>query len=71
MVPGLISDQVQDLALPVVGLYEVPVCPILQPKSFRIAALVYWSVCQFCIVWKLAGGHSPIVQVINEDVKQC
>ncbi|KAK4828339.1 hypothetical protein QYF61_026000 [Mycteria americana] len=53
-----IPPQVQDFALPLVELHEVPVSPFLQPV-------------EFCIISKLAEcAPCPIIQAIMKDAEQ-
>ncbi|GAB0175715.1 cAMP-dependent protein kinase inhibitor alpha [Grus japonensis] len=75
LVPGVVPPQVQDFPLPFVELHEVPDSPFLQPvKIPPDGSMILWfiSLCsQFGVICKLAEGTLyPIIQIINEDVKQ-
>lgn len=64
----------QDLALLLVELQEVLVSPFLQTAKVTLdESMTLWSVIssfQFCVFCRFAVGTLPIVQIINEDVKQ-
>ncbi|KAK4826285.1 hypothetical protein QYF61_007132 [Mycteria americana] len=75
LVSGLVPPQVQDFALHPVELYEVPVSPFLQPVQVPLdGSTTLWHIShspQFCVICKRAEGTlCPIIQIINEDVKQ-
>lgn len=58
-----------------VKLQEIPLCPLVQPVEvpLDINITTWCTSCssQFCIICELAeGALCPIVQVINEDVRQ-
>ncbi|KAK4816773.1 hypothetical protein QYF61_022771 [Mycteria americana] len=65
-------DTVQDGALPLVELHEVPVRPFLQPAQVPLdGSMILWCIsyfAQFCVISKLAEGTlCPIIHIINED----
>ena len=64
------SAQAQDFAICFHELYEVPLCPFLQPADILLTDRApIWDIShasQFCIIFKLAeGALCPIIQVIN------
>jgi len=74
-VHGVVPLQLQDPALALVKLYQVPLCPTLQPVqvslngSTAFQRISYSS--QFCVISKLAEGTPcPFIQVIDEHVDQ-
>ncbi|GAB0186707.1 ectonucleotide pyrophosphatase/phosphodiesterase family member 3 [Grus japonensis] len=74
LVPGVVPPQVQDFALPLVGLHEVPVNPFLQPVEVPLdGSMTLWHIShssQFGVISRLAEGTlCPIMQIINEDVE--
>jgi len=46
---GVVPPQVRDFALPIVELYEVPVCTFLQPVEVSLTRLVYQALLQVVI----------------------
>ncbi|KAK4810954.1 hypothetical protein QYF61_013362, partial [Mycteria americana] len=75
LVHGVIPPLVQDLALPLVELHEIPVSPILQLVKVPLdGSMTLWHIScssQFGVISKLAGDTlCPIIQIINEDVEQ-
>ncbi|KAK4810833.1 hypothetical protein QYF61_008805 [Mycteria americana] len=66
--------QVQDFALPLVELHEVPVSPFLQSVQVPLdGSTTLWHIShssQICVISKLAEGTlCLIIQIINEDVE--
>jgi len=75
LVHVIVHPWVQDFALLLVDLHEVPVDPFLQPVEVSLDSIMtLWrisSFSSFCVVCKLAEGtRFPTIQIINEDVKQ-
>ncbi|KAK4832039.1 hypothetical protein QYF61_020554 [Mycteria americana] len=75
LVPGVVPSQVQDFALFLVELHEIPVGPLLQPVEVPLnGSTVIWCIShssQFGVICKLAESTLyPVIQMINEDVKQ-
>lgn len=67
--------RVQDLALLIVELHEVPAVPFLQPTEVPLDGYTtLWHInhsFQFGVAGKLAKGTlCPIIPAANEDVKQ-
>lgn len=56
-----------------VELHEVPVIPFLQPAALN-GSTTLWPIShsfQLCVICKLADGKIfPILQIVNEDLKQ-
>ena len=64
-----------DFALPLVELHEPPVSPFFQPVKVPLdGSTTFWSInhsSQFCVISRLAEGTlCPIIQIINEGIKQ-
>ncbi|KAK4832711.1 hypothetical protein QYF61_025172 [Mycteria americana] len=75
LVHGIVPLQVQDFALPLVEPQEVPVSPFLQAVEIPLdGSPTLWCIrhlSQFCVISRLAESTlSPIIQIINEDIKQ-
>lgn len=71
VVSGAVPPQVQDFALPLAQLHEVQVSPFLQPLDGSTTLWWISHSSQFYVICKLAGGTlCPIIQIVNEDVKQ-
>ncbi|KAK4825789.1 hypothetical protein QYF61_002373 [Mycteria americana] len=67
--------QVQDFALPLVELHEIPVSPCLQPVEVPLGgSTTFWYIShssQVDVTCKLAKGtHCPIIQIVKEDIEQ-
>lgn len=62
LVPGIIPSQVQNLALLVVELREVPLSQLLQPVQVPLdGSTSIWCMShssQFCVAFKTAGGYA-------------
>jgi len=74
-VHGLVLPQVQDFTLPLVKLHEPPVDPFLQPVEVPLnGCMTFWLISHsfpFCVISTIAEGTiSPVLLMINEDVKQ-
>jgi len=58
--PGVVPPQVQDPALALIELHEVPLCPTLQPVQVSLngstACQCIQHTSQFCVISKLAEG---------------
>jgi len=68
-------QKVQDFALLLVELHDVPVSLFLQPvKVSLVWSMTLWCISrsfQSCVISKLVEGTlCPIVQIMNKDVKQ-
>lgn len=75
VVHGVVPPQAQDFTLPLAELHEVRVCPFLQPVVVPLnGGTTVWYISdssQSCNIHKLAESVlSPVIQVINEEVKQ-
>lgn len=75
LVPGVVLPWVQDFALPLIDCHEVPVSPFLQPVKVPLdGSKTLWCIgcsSQFGVISKLAESPlCPIIQMINEDVKE-
>jgi len=71
-VHGVVPPQVQDPALALVELHQVPLFPALQPVWVLLnGSTAFWCIhhsSQFCVISKLAEGTlSPFIQVIDEE----
>lgn len=74
LVHGIIPPRVQDFAFAFVEIREIAVSPLLQPaKIFLNGSTSIWCIScfsQFCVIYKFSEGVlSPVIQVINVDVK--
>jgi len=75
LVHGVIPPQVQDPALALVELHEVPLCPALQPVQVLLnGSTAFWFISHFSMfgaISKLAEGTlCPFIQVADEEVEQ-
>ena len=73
---GIIPPLIQEFTFHLVELLEVPVNPFVQPAEVPLdGSTTLWCIShfsQFCIISELAEGMlCPIIQIVNEDVKQC
>lgn len=61
-------------AFPLVEIHEIPLSPVLQPVEIPLSGSATFTVLAlslFCNVCEVAEGSlCPVVQVINEEVKQ-
>jgi len=74
LVPGADPPQVQDFALPLAELHEVPVSSFLQTAEVPLdGSTTLWSVShfsQFCNISKIAeDAFCSMIATINEDVE--
>jgi len=75
LVHGVVPPQVQDPALMLVELHEVPLHPTLQYVQVSLnGSTTFWCIChssQLGVISKSAEGTlSPFMQVIGEEVEQ-
>ena len=75
LVCEVVLPQVQDFTLPLVEFHEVLVSLFLQPVKVPLDGTTTLRCIshsfQFCVIYKFAEGTlCPIIQNINEDVKQ-
>ncbi|KAK4818982.1 LOW QUALITY PROTEIN: hypothetical protein QYF61_022649 [Mycteria americana] len=75
LVHGVVPPQVQDLALLLVEVHEVPVSPFLQPVEVPLdGSMTLWCIShssQFGVIRQLAEGTlCPIIHVTTEDAEQ-
>jgi len=75
LVHEVVLPQVQDPALALVDLHQVPLCSTLQPVQVSLnGSTAFWCIhhsSQFCVTCKLAEGTLQLfIQVIDEEVEQ-
>ncbi|KAK4811113.1 LOW QUALITY PROTEIN: hypothetical protein QYF61_016399 [Mycteria americana] len=73
LVHGIIPPQVQDLALPLVELHEVPPISPLVEVPLNVSTTIWYisNYSHFSMICRLAEGSlCPIIQVMNEVIKQ-
>jgi len=74
LVHGVVPPQVQDPALALVEIHQIPLCPTLQPVQVTLngstACRCIHHSSQFGVISKLAEGILyPFIQVIDEEVE--